>query len=172
VSGREQPLFGQTDGSVVIQSGDVLATESGSVEALTCLPAGYAASTDEGHLTVRSTHGGLLWESKGEAISTHCEAFEKNDSTHLWVARTHGLSGELSVFSADTGALVATGHFDRIRCIQGTANRCVVGCENGDVLVWDRELFMRRLDQGEPQHEEPIDERKSALQAKLRALRQ
>ena len=172
VSGREHLLFGQTDGSVVMQSGDVLATESGSVEALTCLPTGYAASTDEGHLTVRTAQGGLLWESKGEAISAHCEAFETNDSTHLWVARTQGLSGALSVFSSDTGALVATGHFDRIRCIQGTPNRCVIGCENGDVLVWDRELFMRRLDQDEPQHEEPIDERKSALQAKLRALRQ
>ena len=172
VSGREHLLFGQTDGSVVMQSGDVLATESGSVEALTCLPTGFAASTDEGHLTVRTAQGGLLWESKGEAISAHCEAFENNDSTHLWVARIQGLSGALSVFSSDTGALVATGHFDRIRCIQGTPNRCVIGCENGDVLVWDRELFMRRLDQDEPQHEEPIDERKSALQAKLRALRQ
>ncbi|RJU92671.1 MAG: hypothetical protein DWC01_01720 [Candidatus Poseidoniales archaeon] len=82
------------------------------------------------------------------------------------------MSGELSVLLSDSGNRVATGQFDHIRCIQGTANRCVIGCENGDVLVWDRELFMRRLDQGEPQHEEPVDERKSALQARLRALRQ
>ena len=101
-----------------------------------------------------------------------CGALESIDGRLLWVVRTRGLGGALSVFSSDTGALVATGHFDRIRCIQGTPNRCVIGCENGDVLVWDRDLFMRRLDQDEPQHEEPIDERKSALQAKLRALRQ
>ncbi len=172
ISGRENLLFGQTDGSVVTPFGGVLATESGSIEALTCLPMGFAASTDEGHLTVRTERGELVWESKGDAISTHCEAFEKDETTLLWVARAQGLVSELSVSSSDSGEVLARGGFDLIRCIQGTAKRCVIGCENGDVLVWDRELFMRRLDQDEPQHEEPHDERKSALQAKLRALRQ
>jgi len=45
----------------------------------------------------------------------------------------------------------------------------VLGCEDGTVMVWDREMFHRRLNTSGPAQD--TDERTSALQAKLRALR-
>jgi hypothetical protein len=50
--------------------------------------------------------------------------------------------------------------------------RLVVGCENGDVHVWERSVFDRRLSSNSQENQGRKDARKSALQDKLRKLRE
>lgn len=50
--------------------------------------------------------------------------------------------------------------------------RLIVGCENGDVHVWERGVFDRRLSNNSIEDEGPRNARKSALQDKLRKLRE
>ena len=46
--------------------------------------------------------------------------------------------------------------------------RIAVGCENGQVFVWEKGLFQRRIQQPSQQENDP---QRSAMLEKLRALR-
>ena len=54
--------------------------------------------------------------------------------------------------------------------MHGIPQRAAIGCEDGSVVVWDRDMLLRRLD-SENTPSQAVDDRTSALQAKLRALR-
>ena len=165
-------VFGQTDGTVVTYDGKVCSTESGSIEHLTCMVKGYVATTDEGHAVGRNDDGSLCWESHGGPVSAQTEAMEHDGASLLWLARQEGQASLLHVWATNQGGQLAQGQFPRIRSIDGTDERVVIGCEDGTVAVWERSMLMRRLEQGTISTGQPEDERTSALQAKLRALRQ
>ena len=59
---------------------------------------------------------------------------------------------------------------DLVRSMCGNDNTTAIGCDDGKVILWQSELLTRRLGETSTK-QEPIDSRKSALQAKLRALR-
>jgi hypothetical protein len=58
----------------------------------------------------------------------------------------------------------------QIRAMQGDEQTIVIGCDDGKVILWQSELLTRRLSE-ESSQLATTDSRKSALQAKLRALR-
>ena len=171
-SGREHLLFGQTDGSVVNEKSAVLSTESGAVEHLSMLSQGFAASTDEGHLTVRSDDGTLRWESKGDPITAQHRGLIADGTNLFWAARASEHKGQLSIHDSSDGSILASTSLSRVRSISSTETRTAVGCDDGEVLVWDSTLLARRLSQESTSNAEPVNDRKAALQAKLLALRQ
>jgi WD40 repeat protein len=168
-AGRAQGLFGQTDGTVVNHQGEVLSTEEGAVEHLTCMVKGYVATTDNGLATGRTEEGQPCWSSKGAPVSAQTEAMEHDGSSLLWLARDAGADSTVDVWATNKGGKLASGNFAKVRAMHGTSERMVLGCEDGSVMVWDREMFHRRLNTSVPTQD--TDERTSALQAKLRALR-
>ncbi len=168
-SGRTQSLFGQTDGTVVNHRGEILSTEEGAVEHLTCMVKGYVATTDSGLATGRTEDGQACWSSKGAAVSAQTEAMEHDGASLLWLARDNGVASVVNVWATNKGGKIASGDFAKVRAMHGTSERMVLGCEDGSVMVWDREMFHRRLNTSGPTQD--TDERTSTLQAKLRALR-
>ena len=165
-------VFGQTDGTVVTHDGTVCSTESGSIEHLTCMVKGYVATTDDGHAVGRTDDGTMCWESHGSPVSAQTEAMQEDGASLLWLARHEGQGSMLDLWATNKGGRLAQGQFSRIRSIDGTEERAVIGCEDGTVAVWERAMLMRRLEQGALPSDQSDDERTSALQAKLRALRQ
>ena len=170
-SGRTQALFGQTDGTVVNHLGDVLSTEQGAIEHLTCMVKGFVATTDTGHAVGRTDSGEQCWSSAGQPVSAQTEAMEQDGASLLWLARDEGMMSTVDVWATNRGGKVASGTFSKVRTMHGTEERAVIGCEDGSVMVWDREMLHRRLNDDKPVGAEPVDDRTSALQAKLRALR-
>ena len=168
-SGRTQGLFGQTDGTVTNHLGAVLSTEEGAVEHLTCMVKGYVATTDDGLAVGRTENGERCWSSKGAPVSTQTEAMVHDGASVLWLARDDGMASTVNVWATNKGGKLASGSFAKVHAMHGTNERMVLGCEDGSVVVWDREMFYRRLNSSGPSQE--ADERTSALQAKLRALR-
>ena len=168
-SGRTQGLFGQTDGTVVNHKGAILSTEDGAVEHLTCMVKGYVATTDDGTAVGRTDDGKVCWSSKGTPISVQTEAMEHDGASLLWLARDEGVSSIVNVWATNKGGKLASGSFAKVRAMHGTHERMVLGCEDGSVMVWDREMLHRRMESTAPSQD--TDERTSALQAKLRALR-
>lgn len=168
-SGRTQGLFGQTDGTVVNHQGEVLSTEEGAVEHLTCMVKGYVATTDDGLVVGRTETGERCWSSKGGTVSAQTEAMEHDGASLFWLARDEGVSSIVNVWATNQGGKLATGSFAKVNAMHGTNERTVLGCEDGSVLVWDRVMFHRRQNSIGPT--EDTDERTTALQAKLRALR-
>lgn len=169
-TGRTRGLFGQTDGTVTDHQGVVLSTESGAVEHLTCMVKGYVATTDSGHAVGRTDDGEACWEAQGPPVSAQAEAMEHDGASQLWVARNEGVDSVVNVWASNNSQRQATGRFSRVRAMHGTPQRAAIGCEDGSVVVWDRDMLLRRLD-SETSPTEAVDERTSALQAKLRALR-
>ena len=169
-SGRTQGLFGQTDGTVVNHRGDVLSTEDGAVEHLTCMLNGYVATTDDGLAVGRTEDGEMCWSSKGTPVSAQVEGMVDDDGSQLWLARNDGTGSIVNVWATKKGGKIASGSFANVRAMHGTAERVVIGCEDGQLHVWDRAMLERRLNS---ENTAPLeaDERTSALQAKLRALR-
>ncbi len=168
-SGRIQGLFGQTDGTVANHLGAVLSTEEGAVEHLTCMVKGYVATTDDGLAVGRTENGERCWSSKGAPVSAQTEAMVHDGASLLWLARDDGMASTVNVWATNKGGKLASGSFAKVHAMHGTSERMVLGCEDGSVVVWDREMFHRRLNSSGPSQE--ADERTSALQAKLRALR-
>lgn len=164
-------LFGRTDGQVVDHQGNVCSTEEGTIEHLTCMLTGYVATNDQGLAVGRTPSGEACWSSKGMPIAVQMEAMAHGNASTLWLARQEAVNCRLEVWATDQGGLLATGTFSNILCMAGHAERAAVGCEDGTVLVWDRALLRRRLDAPQENPSAPADERTSALQAKLRALR-
>jgi hypothetical protein len=169
--GRNRGLFGQTDGTVVTHKGDVISTETGSVEHLTCMVSGFVATTDEGHAVGRTPSGEECWTSKGNPVSAQVEAMVDQGASMLWLARNDGVDSTLEVWATDKGGCLASGKFSRIRSMSGHPERAAIGCEDGTVVVWERELLQRRLSADQTEPSTSLNERESALQAKLRALR-
>ena len=170
-SGRTRGLFGQTDGTVTTHDGDVLSTEEGSVEHVTCMFKGYVATTDEGLAVGRTETGEACWSSNGAPVSAQVEAMHHGQSSMLWLARNNEKNSTLELWATDRSGMIASAPLSRVCSMAGHSERAVVGCEDGTVLVWDRELLARRLSTGVIDSDAPMDERQSALQAKLRALR-
>jgi hypothetical protein len=74
--------------------------------------------------------------------------------------------------NAESGDILAISSQIHVRFMHSNEQRLVVGCENGDVHVWERSVFDRRLSSNSQENEGRKDARKSALQDKLRKLRE
>ena len=130
---------------------------------------GYVATTDDGLAVGRTENGERCWSSKGAPVSAQTEAMVHDGASLLWLARDDGMASTVNVWATNKGGKLASGSFAKVHAMHGTNERMVLGCEDGSVVVWDREMFHRRLKSSGPSQE--ADERTSALQAKLRALR-
>ena len=94
-----------------------------------------------------------------------------NDGYGFWVARSNGQGSRLTIHQGSNGDVLATLETARVRSMTVCAQRLAIGCDDGTVLVWEQGLLIRRMEKGQPTGTLPADDRKSALQAKLRALR-
>jgi len=170
-AGRTQGLFGLTDGTVVSSKGPILSTESDGLAWVSCLVEGYAATTEQGTLTVRTSEGTEQWQHHGAPVHAQREGLMFNDGYGFWVARSNGQGSRLTIHQGSNGDVLATLETARVRSMTVCAQRLAIGCDDGTVLVWEQGLLIRRMEKGQPTGTLPADDRKSALQAKLRALR-
>ena len=67
----------------------------------------------------------------------------------------------------DEGNLISSAKSSRPRVSNSTENRVGIGFDDGQILIWENDLFNRRSKEEIPEQ----NSRKSALAAKLRSLR-
>ncbi len=160
--GRKHVLFGHADGTISSSKGKQISKESASVESLSCIEQGFVAALESGLLIAKTPQSDELWRVEGSQITTHTAGF---DDLH-WSGRWDSRSGLLEV-RGSSGELVASANVARPRVSDASKNRIGFGFEDGQVLVWEKELFERRSNEEVAEK----DSRKSALAAKLRSLR-
>ena len=142
------------------------------VESVACVAEGSISADEQGTLHAHASKGEAGWTSKGHAVEAHCEGFAVKGTPSHWVARWSGIEGSLEVLNGKDGTSIAHAESMHVRFLQRLGDRIVAGCENGDIHVWDADVFERRLSatsKTAPPSENP---RKSALQDKLRKLRE
>ena len=127
---------------------------------------------ETGGLHAFSSHETIAWQQQGDPIESHCRGFKVNGDDSHWVARWSGVSGSLTVVNANDGTQLATATSVHVRFLRCLGDRVIAGCENGDVHVWDRTVFERRISEKKNDASGEKDPRKTALQDKLRKLRE
>jgi outer membrane protein assembly factor BamB len=163
VSGPEHILLGHADGMVSSLSGSEISKESESIESVICIDTGFVAALESGDLVARDISGSKLWAAKGGQITTQCPSF---NNLH-WCGRDEISSGLIEVRDGK-GKLITTSKISKPRVSIAGNNRVAFGFEDGQVLLWEKDLFERRLSE----ESGSTDGRRSALAAKLRSLRE
>ncbi len=112
-----------------------------------------------------------MWSNAGHPIVEQAEGCTIGQENSHWTARWDGLVGYLEVHNSLTGEILDNMQSSQIRSMQGNSQTIAIGCDDGKVLLWQSELLTRRISEDIPAQQPSVDSRKSALQAKLRALR-
>jgi len=160
------PLFGLANGSVYSIDGTLLKTMDAAVSNIIQQSGGLLLSDDRGYLEFYKE--GVQWECKGDEIGNLCAGFDVQGNPSCWVARWKGSEGEVLVHSIIDGAVLASLDGPRVHDMTSNLHRVALGCDSGQVYVWEKKLFQRRLAQ--PMQQES-DAARSAMLEKLRSLR-
>lgn len=156
-------IFGHADGTISSIDGAEISKEKSSIESLSCNEADFVAALETGELVSMDFSGEKSWYSEGGLATA--QTFGFND-LH-WCGRAESNSGSIEVRDLG-GEIIATTTISRPRVSTAVKDRVAFGFEDGQVLLWEKGLFERRM------NEKPSDSdgRKSALAAKLRSLRE
>ena len=162
LSAEKGILFGHADGTISSLEGKMVCKESQSIESISSTKNGFVLALENGNLISKSEDGNALWSKQGHQITTQCGGFE---DLH-WCGRWDGLNGYVEVRN-DEGNLISSAKSSRPRVSNSTENRVGIGFDDGQILIWENDLFNRRSKEEIPEQ----NSRKSALAAKLRSLR-
>ena len=165
---ESEMIFGHANGSVSNQKGDTVADEKNGIEHIVALNGGYVAALENGCI-VAQMNGKNIWSAKGELVTTLAVGFEIAKNPTLWSGRWSGSEGTLSIQDSITGKILASTSSSRCESICVDTRRTAIGCEDGSIYVWEKDMLNRRIKADE--QTVPKDVRKTALQDKLRALR-
>ncbi|MGA0331701.1 MAG: hypothetical protein ACO3MI_04970, partial [Candidatus Poseidoniaceae archaeon] len=112
--------------------------------------------------------GDVQWKANGNEVVALSLGFDIDEKGSCWVARWNGSQGEVIVHSIVDGERIASLNGRRVHDMAFNSQRIALGCENGQVFVWEKELFQRRMEQPNQQQNDPS---RNAMFEKLRALR-
>jgi hypothetical protein len=163
ITGSMDIILGHADGTVSSIKGTQVSKEAASIESLLCTKDGYIAALETGDLVARTSNGEEIWSSNGQQITT--QAFGFNEMR--WCGRWQITSGSIEVRDSK-GDLITSAPTSRAQVSNSTEQRIGFGFEDGQILVWEKELFERRSNETTI----TTDGRRSALAAKLRSLRE
>lgn len=162
VNGRENLLLGHADGTILLYPDKQLTREESSIESIVCADYGFVSALENGNLVARKPNSELIWESKTDQIITQCVGFS---SIH-WAGTWNEIEGSIEIRSQG-GELIGSQKYPKPRVSMSYQERVGFGFEDGQIIVWEKDLFDRRKSQEKVE----VDERKSALAARLRSLR-
>ena len=165
---ESEMVFGHANGSVSNQKGDTVSDEKGGIEHIVAMAGGYVAALENGCIVARMK-GENTWSTEGGLVSRLAVGFEIEKNPTLWSGRWSGSEGILSIQDVVSGKILASTSSSRCESISVDATRTAIGCEDGSIHVWEKDMLNRRMKANEQTI--PKDNRKSALQEKLRALR-
>jgi len=161
-------LFGHANGVVSNQKGGVVFSEQSAIELLYATPEGYVVALEDGTLLSRKGKA-EVWSSKGGTVTVQTVGFSFQGHRTHWAGRWSGSQGNIEIRNIDSGEILMTTPSDRCESIASDSTRLALGFENGQIRLWEAGMFERRMLNGHVTEEK--DERKSALQEKLSALR-
>ena len=162
----ENPVFGLADGSIRSMDGTLVGSMKSAISNVVQHEGGYLLANDEGN--IEFVEDDTRWNANGNEVVALSLGFDIDETGSCWVARWNGSQGEVIVHSINDGERIASLSGQRVHDMAFNGQRVAVGCENGQVFVWEKELFQRRMQQP-PQQQN--DAARSAMFEKLRSLR-
>ena len=158
----EKVLFGHADGTISSSQGEIVYKIAKSVESLISGDEGIIAATENGELVSVSGNSNESWKAQGQHVSTQASGFDGNHWCGSWGPSTGYV--EVRKFS---GELLVSTKTSRPRVSDSSQNRVGFGFDDGQIMIWEKTLFNRRLSEENSNQ----NERNLLLAAKLRSLR-
>ena len=162
-------LFGHADGTITSPS-EIQNRFSHSIESITTIADIVITCLEGGDLMAYNELTELKWSSAGFPITCQSIGFPISDTTTHWSTRWSGVEGSLEVRNLSDGAIIAQSPISQTRCMTSNQSRVAVGSEEGNIHVWQNEMFERRLTSGHDLATDDSSER-NILKERLRALR-
>ena len=164
----EPILFGRADGSVVGMDETILHEMKESIAVLSKRGDGLLVADDSGQVDLLNSKK-IVWSKTGHAVVGLEHGFNHGDDSTTWIARWNGAVGSICVRNSSTGDEIANMEGERVHAISVNEKRVSIATEGGQIMVWEQALFERRSNQ--ETSAEQVDEHRSSMLAKLRALR-
>ena len=162
-------LFGHADGTITSLQ-EIHNKFSNSVESISATDEIVVACLEGGDLVAYKDQNNQIWAEQGSPISCQSIGFSIPNSVTHWSTRWSGVEGSLQVRNLSDGTIIAQSQISQTRCMASNESRVAIGAEDGNIHVWQNEMFARRLDSGEDKEGQQSSEKK-ALKDRLRALR-
>ena len=108
------------------------------------------------------------WTSEIGTISIVSTGFSVENKPTIWVGIQNGINGQLNVINQESGDIVSSMECAKINSIASSNDMIVAGDEQGEVFVWQDEMFRRRLTSTESNDN---DEHRQTMRDRLKALR-
>ncbi|MGB0781425.1 MAG: hypothetical protein ACPGQN_06540, partial [Candidatus Poseidoniaceae archaeon] len=162
----ENPVFGLADGSIRSMDGTLVGSMQSAISNVIKHLDGYVVADDKGN--IEFVDGDAQWKANGNEVVALSFGFDIDEKGSCWVARWNGSQGEVIVHSIIDGERIASLNGQRVHDMAFNGQRIAAGCENGQVFVWEKGLFQRRMEKPDQQQNDPL---RSAMFEKLRALR-
>jgi len=162
LTGRSRTILGHADGTISQSDGELVSVEEATVDSIICAEYGFVSALENGNLIARNADASPLWSATGSTITCQTEGF---DQTH-WVGRWQTISGILEVRDS-SGDIITKMETSKPRVAVNESDRVGFGFDDGQILIWDKELFLRRKSAEKP----AANSANSALAARLRSLR-
>ena len=162
----ENPVFGLADGSIRSMDGTLMGSMDSAISNVIKHGDGYVVADDKGN--IEFFDGDAQWKANGNEVVALSSGFAIDETGSCWVARWNGSQGEVIVHSIKDGQHIAYLNGHRVHDMALNGQRIAIGCENGQVFVWEKGLFQRRMEKPNQEQNDPL---RSAMFEKLRALR-
>ena len=162
-------LFGHADGTITSFE-EVHNKFSNSIESISATDELVIVGLEGGNLVAYTDNENKIWAEQGSPITCQSIGFSIPNCTTHWSTRWSGVEGSLQVRNLSDGTIIAQTKISLARCLTSNESRVAIGAEDGNIHVWQNEMFARRLDSDSGGEDKQSNERK-ALKDRLRALR-
>ena len=162
-------FFGLADGAIST-SKELHNKFSNSIESISANDDIVIACLEGGDLIAYTDPTQQKWLEGGFPISCQSIGFRIPYYTTHWSTRWSGIEGSLQVRNLSDGTIIAQSPILQTRCMASSESRVVIGSEDGNLHVWQNEMFERRSNTVNDEDSQESGE-KSALKERLRALR-
>ena len=166
----EGPLFAHADGHITNNESKLLHLDS-AIESIISHKSTFYCITDNGKAIGYNDNSEQLWSMQFNKPNLQAIGFVIGKSPTYWLAISDGIAGKIQVLDSNNGEILCQLSSKPAKAIHSNSDFVIIGFEDGEIMVWQRELFERRLNSTDVINQTDNDYRKS-MKDKLRALRE
>ena len=161
-------IFGHANGDVTTMEGKALEGSEDTISDICATSSDLITVSKDREVVSLNTDFKLQWASEIGAISTISTGFLVDNKPTIWVGIQTGINGQVKVIHQESGDIISSMECATIHSIASSGNMVVVGDEQGELFVWQDEMFRRRLSSSESNDN---DVHRQTMRNRLKALR-
>ena len=161
-------IFGHANGDVTTMEGKSMEGLGDAISNICAASSELITVSKDREVVTLNANFEPQWASEIGTISTISTGFSVENKPTIWVGIQNGINGQLNVIHQESGEIISSMECARINSIASSSDMIVAGDEQGELFVWQDEMFRRRLTSTESNDN---DEHRQTMRDRLKALR-